>query len=304
MPARADSRAYSAGVSSFAPIFDDERSFRAGAPSASDDFLRSIPETDAFADDDTSLSVGVGSGGGAPMMPAAPIRQVPVHPAPTMARSAGQGSRFGMRAPIRRPASLMSRIGSGIKRAWSGLRSLFSRRTRPEPGGLGPSRGAGFWNDPHPALNRVEAERSDPFVSRDLMRPRYERADPYAGMADPDSYVPVDTPSPQSAPNFGGAFRTPGLGESPTAIAAQQMQGSVDESGTSSDNDADDIYDEMPRTGSFVGLESPPQSVAPVEAPRPAGAPQRTGYEARGWATHYLDEMSAESRRRKWAEAD
>jgi hypothetical protein len=153
------------------------------------------------------------------------------------------------------------------------------------------------------------------------------RADPYAGLADPDELGRPDSPSPRSQPYFNGAFATPQLGQTPPSFD-DVPRGTVgeesvhDAGGDSGVDNADAMYDAMPRSGSFIGQdesssvdESLPaeeassrggeQSAAPTVPVAPSPAPRRTGFEILGRARpHYLDEMSAENQRRLWAEAE
>jgi hypothetical protein len=137
------------------------------------------------------------------------------------------------------------------------------------------------------------------------------RADPYAGLADPDELGRPDSPSPRSQPHFNGAFASPPLGKTPRSNDEIPVGKIGEESASDPGEDlgfdsADTMYDAMPRSGSFIENEQarPLEQSQAVRA-APSAAPTKTGFEILGRARpHYLDEMSAENQRRLWAEAE
>jgi hypothetical protein len=316
-------------VSAHQPEYLASSFIRARAPQRDDDYLRSVPDQDPYGDSDD---------GGLPIQPSpvvAPVAQrTALASASGMPMSAAPRPQVPVRgaAATRRRAGLFSRIGSSLKRAWSGFRSLFGAKSRDTGSALTPAKGSGFWNTPHSALAGNDAERQDPFVKNYSLHKNL-RADPYAGLADPDELGRPDSPSPRSQPYFNGAFATPQLGQTPPSFD-DVPRGTVgeesvhDAGGDSGVDNADAMYDAMPRSGSFIGQdesssvdesqlidESLPveesssrgggQSAASPMPAAPSPAPRRTGFEILGRARpHYLDEMSAENQRRLWAEAE
>jgi len=312
-------------MSSYETAFDERASFRAGAPGRDDDFLKSFPGQDPYAEPGDAAS---GDGGPARLPEPAQLATSQLRaPSPPMAPLA-LGAPAAQRTGNPRRPGFFSRIGAGLKRAWSGLRSMFggsSRRAAPQAVPQ-PARGPSSWNPPHPGLAGNDEARSDPWVQKSFAVRDGGRSDPYAGQKDNlDDFIPQDPPTPQSAPRFMGAFHMPpGAASARTWGAASVKTFKEETPAMSSGNDdysgAHAMYDAMPRTGSFVGQEGhaepEPAEPEPVIAepaidkgpmpPPPAPGPvlTRTGFEKRGNTAHYLDTMSQENQRRMWAEAE
>lgn len=290
--------------------FQTAQSFRAHAPTQTDGyFLRNFPERDPYAEpDDIPISSGD-----------APTSQASSNPGPRNAdpRQLALPSQrehaiqpYATQAPHRpqRPG-IFSRIGASLKRAWSGLRSLFGRsgrQTQPATS-LSPSRGAAFWHTQHPALSGDQTPRTDPYVFGNgfsKFKVKYNEGDQDAGWNTPDldNYIPKDSPSvPRSFPLFNGAFHIPSVIPGPSKQA-----GSLAADTDRGDSPTDALYDNVPRTGSFMDQ-------APEEAKREDSAdplpdrtsvkidpvPVRTGVEMPGVARHYLDVFEQQERRAK-----
>lgn len=301
------------------PEYLDSSFIRARAPQRADDFLRSVPDQDPYGDSDDGGIPMQSSSAMAPVAQQAALSSTSRMPMPAAPRP--QAPFRSGAARVRRPG-LFSRIGSGLKRAWSGFTSLFGAKRRDTGSALTPARGPGFWNAQHSALAGNDAERQDPFVTSYSLHKNL-RADPYAGLADPDELGRPDSPSPRSQPYFNGAFASPLLGTTPRSNDAIPVGKVGEESASDPGEDlgfdsTDSMYDAMPRSGSFIGQAESPlaEESAPVEQSLPAeqslavpaapsAAPTKTGFEILGRARpHYLDEMSAENQRRLWAEAE
>ncbi len=289
------------------PEYLDSSFIRARAPQRADDFLRSVPDQDPYGDSEDDGNLMQSSSVMAPVAQQAALSSASRMPMPAASRP--QAPFRGGVASGRRPG-LFSRIGSGLKRAWSGFTSLFGAKRRDTGSALTPARGPGFWNTQHSALAGNDAERQDPFVTSYSLHKNL-RADPYAGLADPDELGRPDSPSPRSQPHFNGAFASPLLGKTPGSIDELPVGKVGEESVSASGEDlgfdsADSMYDAMPRSGSFIENEQAPpvEQAQPVRA-APSAAPTKTGFEILGRARpHYLDEMSAENQRKLWAEAE
>lgn len=188
-----------------------------------------------------------------------------------------------------RLARAASSAGTWLRRGWDRLRSLFSRpstQRNQRTGGL-----AAAMREPHPLLAQPQQEGSGAFVEPEnqrfgrWVRGDDGRVDEWAGAHSlPYSHAPrPDTPD--TPLSWGPAAD---LGPSPATPDGERGD----------DVDGDDPYDRPLRRGSFADVDDQRarEQQAQAEAERAEAARQAilnrpTGYEVKGWARHYLDEM-------------